>query len=151
MLPQMPQQEERRPRTGSPGNANIVLPTRTDLVTVSYDDYLSSLPAEEDLVPYGPEHPEVKEPVIYWNPIDPGSYIKPWPQIGMMHDQNGKIVASNRAEELAWRAKLAQYAGGNPDKWKGNTGDYDFTCDTCHFSTRNAIAWTDHVRYWKHK
>jgi hypothetical protein len=144
MLPQMQRQEERRPKVGSPGSPSLVIPPKPDEVTLTYDQYVDKMPSEEDLEPYA-------EPVIYWNPIDPGAYIKPWPQLGMMHDQNGKIICWNKAEEDAWRNKLAQYAGGNPDKWKGNTGDYAFECETCHFITFNAIAWTDHVRYWKHK
>lgn len=147
MLPMQQRQEERRPKVASPGSLNVVIPDDPIQKTVTYDQYIELVPDDADLAPY-------EEPVILWNPIDPGSYIKPWPSLGMMHDQNGKVICKNKAEEDAWRAKLMQHTGGTPesvDKWKGNTGDYNFVCETCHFETMNAIAWTDHVRFWKHK
>jgi hypothetical protein len=151
MLPLQSEQRERRPRVNPAGSPHLVIEQPRDRGMVSYEDYENLLPAEEDLAPYGPDHPTQKSTVWYWNPIAPGVYIKPWPQLAAFHDQNGMCVCTNAAEEDAWRAYLAQYSGGNPDKWKGDTGDYEFECETCHFTTRNAVAWTDHVRAWKHK
>ena len=149
MLPLQQPTAEKRPRVNPLGAPSLVIPPKTDTLNtmLSYDEYEELMPDEADLVPFD-------EPVVYWNPIDPGSAIKPWPQLPMLSDSNGMIVCWNLAEEKAWRQKLAQYSGDNPDKWKGNggtDGSYFFECETCHFKTTNPTVWTDHVRWWKHK
>jgi hypothetical protein len=153
MLPMQQPQQERRPRATVAGSPNLVVDRPTGEVTLAYEAYENLMPPEEDLVPFGPDHPEHTAPVVLWNPFFPDAYIKPWPQLAAFHANNGKIVAVNNAELKAWTRYLEQYTNhvqmliGEPL----GTDGFTFQCETCHFDTTNPVAWTDHVRWWKHK
>jgi hypothetical protein len=153
VLPMQQPQEERRPRVNVSGSPNLVVDRPIDTLQMSYEDYEQLVPPAEDLVPYGPDHPTQKEPIIYWNPFFPDAYIKPWPQLAAFHAQNGKCFCTNDAERKAWERYLGQYTN-HVEMLRvtpAGTGDFTFECGTCHFETTNPVAWTDHIRWQKHK
>lgn len=147
MLPLQPRNRENRPLAGVKGTTHLIVPQRVDQVELSLEEYEESLPSEAELTPY-------ETPVIYWNPFRPGVGIKPYPQLGTIHDDNGRIVCTNAAEEKAWRQFLDSFTGGNPDRLRddrpADLAAYEFVCPVCHFRTTHPIAWNDHNVYWHH-
>ncbi len=111
------------------------------------------LPPDEDFAPYD-------EPVLYWEPWEPGIELQPWALLQAIPSSNkGQWICRNKVEEDAVRARLAPLTGGNPDKLKMTASEKQAMtdpelrtdCGTCQFQTTSNLAWNFHKAKWGHQ